>query len=83
MRPRPGGGGPAFWVLLLSGVFERHPGLRYSIAENGAWWVPDIVTRMNEKWDGGHNTRKFGDVFRSTSHAARRLRRPQLLLRGV
>jgi predicted TIM-barrel fold metal-dependent hydrolase len=53
-----------FWVLLLSGVFERHPGLRYSIAENGAWWVPDIVTRMNEKWDGAHNTRKFGDAFR-------------------
>jgi len=53
-----------FWVLVLSGVFARHPGLRYSIAENGAWWVPDIVTRMNEKWDGAHNTRKFGDAFR-------------------
>ncbi len=53
-----------FWVLVLSGVFERHPGLRYSIAENGAWWVPDIVARMDEKWDGGHNTRKFGDAFR-------------------
>jgi predicted TIM-barrel fold metal-dependent hydrolase len=53
-----------FWVLILSGVFERHPDLRYSIAENGAWWVPDIVRRMDEKWDGGHNTRKFGDAFR-------------------
>ena len=31
------------WVLLWSGVFERHPDLRYVIAENGAWWVPDIV----------------------------------------
>ena len=53
-----------FWVLVLSGVFERHPGLRYSIAENGAWWVPDIVRRMDEKWEGGHNTRKFGDAFK-------------------
>lgn len=53
-----------FWVLLLSGVFERHPTLRYSIAENGAWWVPDIVARMDEKWHGGHNTRKFGEVFK-------------------
>jgi predicted TIM-barrel fold metal-dependent hydrolase len=53
-----------FWVLVLSGVFERHPGLRYSIAENGAWWVPDIVARMDEKWEGAHNTRKFGDAFR-------------------
>jgi predicted TIM-barrel fold metal-dependent hydrolase len=53
-----------FWVLVLSGVFERHPELRYSVAENGAWWVPDIVRRMDEKWEGGHNTRKFGDAFR-------------------
>lgn len=53
-----------FWVLVLSGVFERHPGLRYSIAENGAWWVPDLVQRMDEKWEGAHNTRKFGDVFK-------------------
>ncbi|HEX8804986.1 MAG TPA: amidohydrolase family protein [Acidimicrobiales bacterium] len=53
-----------FWVLVLSGVFARHPGLRYSIAENGAWWVPDIVARMDEKWEGAHNTRKFGDAFR-------------------
>jgi predicted TIM-barrel fold metal-dependent hydrolase len=52
-----------FWVLVLSGVFERHPRLRYSIAENGAWWVPDLVRRMDEKWVGSHNTRKFGDVF--------------------
>jgi len=54
-----------FWVLVLSGVFERHPTLRYSIAENGAWWVPDLVRRMDEKWEGGHNTRKFGDVFKA------------------
>ena len=53
-----------FWVLVLSGVFARHPALRYSIAENGAWWVPDLVSRMDEKWDGGHNTRKFGDAFK-------------------
>ena len=52
------------WVLLLSGVFERHPSLKYSIAENGAWWVPDLVQRMDEKWVGAHNTRKFGDVFK-------------------
>jgi predicted TIM-barrel fold metal-dependent hydrolase len=48
-----------FWVLILSGVFERHPTLRYSIAENGAWWVPDQIRHMDEKWLGGHTTRKF------------------------
>ena len=54
-----------FWVLLLSGAFERHPNLKYVIAENGAWWVPDLVARMDEKWIGGHNTRKFGDAFKN------------------
>ena len=53
-----------FWVLILSGVFERHPDLQYSIAENGAWWVSDLVERMDEKWIGGHNTRKFGEIFK-------------------
>jgi predicted TIM-barrel fold metal-dependent hydrolase len=53
-----------FWVLIWSGVFERHPGLKYVIAENGAWWVPDIIMKMDEKWHGGHNTRKLGGVFR-------------------
>jgi predicted TIM-barrel fold metal-dependent hydrolase len=52
------------WVLLWSGVFERHPSLKYVIAENGAWWVPDIVAKMDEKYLGGHNTKKLGDVFR-------------------
>jgi len=52
------------WVLLWAGVFERHPGLRYVIAENGAWWLPDIVTKMDEKYVGGHNTKKLGNVFR-------------------
>jgi predicted TIM-barrel fold metal-dependent hydrolase len=52
------------WVLLWSGVFERHPSLKYVIAENGAWWVPDIVAKMDEKYLGGHNTKKLGDAFR-------------------
>ena len=51
-------------VLIWCGVFERHPNLRYSMAENGAWWVPDQIRKMDEKWVGGHNTRKFGDAFR-------------------
>jgi predicted TIM-barrel fold metal-dependent hydrolase len=54
------------WVLILGGVFERHPRLRYVLAENGAWWVPDIIKRMDSKWEGDHATRKFGPaVFRA------------------
>ncbi len=51
-------------VLIWGGTFERHPDLKYSMAENGAWWVPDQIRKMDEKWVGGHNTRKFGDAFR-------------------
>jgi len=54
------------WVLLWSGVFDRHPGLRFAVTEDGAWWLPDIVERMDEKWIGGHNTRKFGNLFRES-----------------
>ena len=54
------------WCLILGGVFERHPDLKYVLAENGAWWVPDILERMDSKWEGDHATRKFGPaVFRS------------------
>jgi predicted TIM-barrel fold metal-dependent hydrolase len=48
------------WALILGGVFERFPQLKYVIAENGAWWAPDIFARMDSKWDGDHATRKFG-----------------------
>jgi predicted TIM-barrel fold metal-dependent hydrolase len=51
-------------VLIWAGVFERYPNLKYSMAENSAWWVPDVIRKMDEKWIGGHNTRKFGDAFR-------------------
>ena len=51
-------------VLIWGGIFERHPDLKYSMAENAAWWVPDQIRKMDEKWVGGHNTRKFGNAFR-------------------
>jgi predicted TIM-barrel fold metal-dependent hydrolase len=54
------------WVLIWGGVFERHPGLRYVVAENGAWWLPDILTKMDEKFLGGHNTKKMAAVFHQT-----------------
>ena len=54
------------WVMLWGGVFERHPGLRFAITEDGAWWIPGIVKRMDEKFVGGHNTEKMGNAFRQT-----------------
>jgi predicted TIM-barrel fold metal-dependent hydrolase len=55
------------WILIWAGVFDRHPRLRFAVTENGAWWLPDLVERMDEKWVGGHNTRKFGNLFREST----------------
>ncbi len=51
-------------VLIWAGVFERFSRLRYSMAENAAWWVPDTIRKMDEKWYGYHNTKKMGSLFR-------------------
>ncbi len=53
-----------FHVLIWAGVFERFPNLRYSMAENGVWWVPDTIRKMDDKWYGAHNTKKMGSLFR-------------------
>ncbi len=33
--------------LLLSGVFERHPGLRFVMTEQGAAWLPPLLERLD------------------------------------
>jgi len=58
------------WALLWSGAFDRHPELKFALTEDGAWWLPGIVSRMDEKWVGGHNTKKLGVAFRE--HVGRR-----------
>ena len=58
------------WALLWSGAFDRNPDLKFALTEDGAWWLPGIVKRMDEKWVGGHNTIKLGDAFRQ--HVSRR-----------
>ncbi len=56
----------SLWVLLWAGVFERYPGLRFGVVEDGAFWLPDILMKMDERWLGDHATKKFGDdVFRA------------------
>jgi predicted TIM-barrel fold metal-dependent hydrolase len=52
------------WVLMWSGAFERHPKLKYVVAENGAWWAADLLRKMDEKWGGAHNTLKMGNIYR-------------------
>jgi predicted TIM-barrel fold metal-dependent hydrolase len=45
-----------FCQLILSGVFERHPRLRYILTESGCAWAPDLLRRM----DGVHMSMKAG-----------------------
>lgn len=35
-------------MLLLDGVFERHPGLRGAAVELGAGWVPEMLRRLDQ-----------------------------------
>jgi predicted TIM-barrel fold metal-dependent hydrolase len=36
-----------FMHLVLSGVFERHPGLRFVMTEQGAAWLPPLLERLD------------------------------------
>ncbi|MFI9718959.1 amidohydrolase family protein [Streptomyces sp. NPDC052396] len=47
------------WFLLWSGVFERHPGLRFGIAESGCWWLPNLLWFMDRLYLGAHGGRKL------------------------
>jgi predicted TIM-barrel fold metal-dependent hydrolase len=37
----------AFWHLILAGVFERHPGLRFVITETGMGWIPESLAQLD------------------------------------
>lgn len=38
----------ALWHLTMSGVFERFPGLKFVMTEQGASWVPPVLQRMDD-----------------------------------
>ncbi len=40
-----------FWYLLWGAVFERHPKLKMVFAEQGADWVPDLITLLDFMYD--------------------------------
>jgi predicted TIM-barrel fold metal-dependent hydrolase len=49
------------WFLVWSGVFERFPGLRFGVAECGAFWVNDLLWRMDLVYERDHGSRKLGE----------------------
>jgi predicted TIM-barrel fold metal-dependent hydrolase len=46
--------------LLWSGVFERHPDLRFVVTECGAFWAADLLWMMDTAYDREHGARKLG-----------------------
>jgi predicted TIM-barrel fold metal-dependent hydrolase len=38
----------ALWHLIMAGVFERFPGLKFVMTEQGSSWVPPALTRMDD-----------------------------------
>ncbi len=48
----------ALWHLIMSGVFERFPGLRFVMTEQGASWLPPTLARM----DGIHDSMVRGRI---------------------
>lgn len=53
------------WFLIWSGVFERFPELRFGVAECGAFWVSDLLWRMDLVFERDHGSQKLGEQLTS------------------
>lgn len=49
------------WFLIWSGVFERFPRLKFAVTECGAFWVNDLLWRMDSVFEREHGSKKLGD----------------------
>jgi predicted TIM-barrel fold metal-dependent hydrolase len=51
-----------FLHLLLSGVFERYPNLKFVMAEMGAFWLPSVLTRLDQALVRIRDTGQTGEL---------------------
>ncbi|MCA9774316.1 MAG: amidohydrolase, partial [Myxococcales bacterium] len=49
------------WFLIWSGVFERHPKLKFVVTELGANWVPELKALMDQRFERNHFTAKLAE----------------------
>ena len=49
-------------VMLLGGVFERHPTLRFGVIECGAYWAGPMIRRLDMWYATGHKVASAHDV---------------------
>ena len=60
-RPRRSGGRRGrMWFLLWSGVFERHPDLKFAVTEGGCWWLADLLWKWDTAYTREHATEEDG-----------------------
>ncbi|GAA1850731.1 amidohydrolase family protein [Pseudonocardia ailaonensis] len=52
----------SLWTLILGGVFERHPDLRYVFTEQGVNWIPQALNRLDATITGAKK-RPWADMF--------------------
>jgi predicted TIM-barrel fold metal-dependent hydrolase len=49
------------WFMIFGGVFDRHPGLKVAVTENGVQWLPSLIRDMESFFDthGGAPLRSY------------------------
>ena len=54
--------------FVLSGVFERHPNLKFVITETGCWWLPPLLDRMDKTLAKIRDTGATGEIRYGPEH---------------
>jgi predicted TIM-barrel fold metal-dependent hydrolase len=49
----------ALWQLLLSGKFDRFPGLRYAVVECGSYWLGDLLWKADTTFGANAKVKKL------------------------
>ena len=62
----------AFWQVMMSGVFERFPNIKFVLTEQGCSWLVDTLRML----DGFHAQMAFGRIGELKFDADNRLPRP-------
>lgn len=52
----------SLWHLILSGAFDRFPGLKFVMTEQGVAWIPGVLERMDTFWHQMKRTGRVGEL---------------------
>jgi predicted TIM-barrel fold metal-dependent hydrolase len=58
-------------MMVLGGVFDRHPDLRVVMVENDAGWIPHFCFRMDHAWERHRWSLETGSIERPPSEYVR------------